>query len=107
MILAFETEELRTICEDPDVATTRLGAAIASQLRGRLADIRAATSISDLLVGNPRLSGSCSENLSIDLDPEVYMVWTANHVTARTQPDGHIDWSRVSRVRLLKIEVSS
>jgi hypothetical protein len=107
MILAFETEELRTVCEDPDVAATLLSAAIASQLRGRLADLRAGTSISDLLVGNPRLGGTRSENLTIDLAPEVHMVWTANHVNTKTRVDGHIDWSRVSRVRLLKIEVSN
>jgi hypothetical protein len=106
MILAFEIEELRTICEDSDFATKRFGAAVASQLRGRLADVRAAMSSADLLVGNPRFSGQRSEYLTIDLGPEEFMVWTANHVTAKLDANGQVDWTRVTRVRLLNIEVA-
>ena len=104
MILAFETKPLRTLCEDPDVAVTTLGPELALQLRGRLADLRAATSIADLLVGNPRLEGSSADILRIDLQPERVMVWTPNHVTIKTLPDKRVDWQQVSRIRLLRIE---
>lgn len=107
MIVAFESKQLRTICEDPDVAVTRLGQEIAHRLRGRVADIRAATNVSDLLVGNPRLQGSSLELLVVDLGDEARMVWKANHVSPRTLPDGNTDWSQVSRVKLLKIEEAS
>jgi len=105
MIVAFETERLRTICEDPAVAVKALGASTAANLRGRLADIRAATKIEDLLVGRPRLSGQSDEYLIISLGEERNMVWTPNHVTARTMADGKTDWTRVTRVRLLRLEV--
>jgi hypothetical protein len=107
MIVAFETKQLRTICEDPDLAETRLGPEVAHLLRGRVADIRAATRMSDLLVGNPRHNGASLELLLVDLGNEARMVWKANHVSPRTLPDGMTDWSQVSRVKLLKVEEAS
>lgn len=104
MILAFETKRLRALCEDPDKAGAQLGAEVALQLRGRLADLRAATSLSDLLVGNPRLLGTAGEILVINLGPQAVMTWTPNHVRARLRPDDMVDWAHVSRIRLLRIE---
>src|SRR5689334_21611824 len=106
MIVAFETEKLRTTCEDPQVAKKELGSAAAAQLRGRLADVRAAASTADLLVSNPRFAGALDQLLLIDLGEEGHMTWTANYVTARADEDGKTDWTRVSRVKLLGIEES-
>lgn len=105
MIVAFQTEKLRAICEEPAAAAKGLGPATASDLRGRLADVRAATDTDDLLVGNPRFAGERGEYLIIDLGDRATMTWTPNHVTPRTTPTGDTDWTRVTRVRLLEIEV--
>jgi proteic killer suppression protein len=105
MIVAFETEKLRAICEDPAVAAKEFGVAAATHLRGRLADMRAGTSTDDLLVGNPRFDGPLNELLIIDLGDQVQMTWTPNHVTAKTTTDGKVDWTRVTRIRLLRVEV--
>lgn len=104
MLVAFQTKKLRRVCEDESVASAMLGPTVAAQLRERLADIRAASTTDDLLVGSPRVGASNSTLLTIDLGPNSHMTWTANHVTPRTNEDGDIDWSRVTRIRLLKIE---
>jgi len=105
MIVAFRTEKLRAICEDPAIAAKELGSETAVHLRGRLADVLAATATGDLLVGNPRFAGDVGEYLIIDLGDMGTMTWTPNHVTSRTTPDGDTDWARVTRVQLLRIEV--
>jgi hypothetical protein len=105
MIVAFETEKLRKICEDPDVAENGLGATAATFLRARLADIRASSTTDDLIVGNPRFEGSAEEYLVIDLGGRGLMVWTPNHVTPKTDADGHTEWTRVTRIRLLRLEI--
>lgn len=103
MIVAFQTESLRRVCENESVASEKLGTVVAAHLRERLADIRAATTVSDLPVGNPRIRGACSELLLIDLGPDSYMTWISGHVTPRTKQDGTIDWSQTTRIRLLEI----
>lgn len=104
MIVAFQTDMLRTVCEDDSVAITKLGAPTAALLRERLSDIRAAASIDELFVGNPRLSGEKMEFLTIDLGIDARFVWTVNHVNVPINDDGKVDWTRTSRIRLVKIE---
>lgn len=104
MIVAFQTETLRRICEDDTVATAQLGAPAASALRARLSDVRAASTIDDLFVGGPRLSGPMEELLTIDLGTHARSVWTANHVQLPMTEDGLVDWTRTTRVRLTSIE---
>lgn len=103
MIVAFQTEKLRRICEDDTVATAQLGAPVAAALRERLADVRAASTIDELLVGRPRLSGQKGELLTLDLGTDAKSVWTVNHVPQRMNEDGLVDWTRTTRVRLIKI----
>ena len=103
MIVAFETETLRLMCEDPTVAVQKLGAPTAQALRERLSDVRAASSPADLFVGSPRFEGAKEEQLIIDLTPGIESVWEANHLRSRQTGDGLTDWTQVSRVRLISI----
>lgn len=104
MIIAFETKRLRTICEDDKVATKELGPVVADALRERLADLRAADLINELIVGNPAISGSDGSTLTISLTTDTRTVWSPNHVHDRRSANGDIDWDQTSRVRLLSIE---
>lgn len=106
MIIAFETKKLRTICEDDMVATKELGQAVADALKERLADVRAAESIADLIVGTPQTSGTDESTLTITLTLSAKTVWTPNHVSQPCRDDGRINWDRINRVRLLSIERS-
>ena len=104
--LAFATKSLRTICESQANAKRELGPHVAEALKHRLADLHAATSPKDLLVGRPReLDGSGPKRpMAIDLIDGHRIVFSANHPKPPTTESGDLDWSKVSRVKLLRIE---
>lgn len=105
MQLAFETRELRTICENEVQAVRELGPEVAQSLKRRLADLDAATSIEDILVGNPRtLDAEHSHCMAIDLCNGYFVVFCPNHATNPVTATGVPDWKRTSRIRLLRIE---
>jgi proteic killer suppression protein len=102
--LAFSTQELRTLCEAEAAADRRLGASAGGALRRVLADLRAASQMAEFI----ELTGSCPtgdsrDQLVIDLVDGAIVVLGPNHVkTPRTTSRG-IDWSQVSRVKILRI----
>ncbi len=101
--LAFETKELREICENEAEARRRLGNAVAEALKHRLADLDAATSPRDLIGGKPRL-GPDARTMTLDLCEGCHVVFTHNHPNNPTKSTGEVDWEKVSRVRILRIE---
>jgi toxin HigB-1 len=103
--LAFESRALRITCEDEREAQRELGPAVAETLKHRLADLHAATSIHDLVAGNPRLLIDGNEEaLIVDLTEGFHVVLEANHARSPLTKAGRLDWDRVSRVKLLRIE---
>ncbi len=104
MELAFDTEELRTVCELESQAVTRFGHEVAMSLRHRLADLAAASAVAELPVGNPHLERrEGGELLFIDLARQKRLVLVANHRRNPTLGDGSIDWNRVRRLKLIEI----
>lgn len=104
MELAFETEDLRTMCERESEAVSALGPEVARALRHRLADIAAASAVSELPAGNPRvIPGNSNELLYVDLGAEHFLALVPNHRRNPTTEDGSVDWSRVWRLKLIKI----
>ncbi|GAA4421282.1 hypothetical protein GCM10023169_13990 [Georgenia halophila] len=103
MIIAFETKWLREVCEDGAVAVKELGSPAAEALQQRLADLRAAERISDLIVGNPRTSGAGDATLTITLTDTVDTIWLVNHASPPREEGGRVDWTRTRRVRLCEI----
>ncbi len=104
MELAFESRTLRTVCESETSAQRELGPTVAEVLKHRLADLRAATSINDLVAGNPRLSdGGDDQHLIIDLASGYNIVLGANHPKNPLTEAGRLNWAMISRVKLLWI----
>ena len=102
--IAFNSIELRTICESEAHAKTAFGAQVAEVLKHRLADIRAATSINDLIAGKPRIIDGKDQHMAIDLCNGYRIVICANHLKNPTMKSGRLNWSKVSRVKILQIE---
>ena len=100
--LAFETKELRNICENEAEAKRQFGNAVAEVLKHRLADLDAATSPRDLIAGNPRI-GPSNDVMTVDLSEDYHLVFTPNHPHNPTKAAGDIDWGKVSRIRILQI----
>jgi hypothetical protein len=100
--LAFETKWLRDICESEERARIELGAASSEALKHRLADLVAAKSVRDLLAGRPRFCDN--QNMVIDVGTTHHIVLKANHVEDPMMDSNNVDWDRVSRLKILRIE---
>lgn len=101
MELAFDSERLRSICEDQSLATQEVGSEVAEALKRRLADLRAANSITDLLAGHPRV---IAEHLVIDLGMGYSLTLQANHPRNPVNAEGGLNWTIVSRLKVLRID---
>jgi plasmid maintenance system killer protein len=99
--IAFASRRLRALCENDRKAIKEFGTEVAAILRRRLADIRAATSISDLVTGNVQLSEDemqCS--LSVGAES---LIMRSNHSTPPLTKEGKLDWTAVERVQILRV----
>jgi proteic killer suppression protein len=104
--LAFGSRRLREICEKQESALLELGETVAEALRTRVADLRAANSMSDLIAGSPRrVTRSHKEHFILDLCDGQVLVFRSNHL--RDQKTVVIDWNKVTRVQILQIEADA
>jgi len=107
MIIAFASTDVRDICEDAGAGDQSIGREAGRMLRDRLADIRAAVTLGDLMVGNPRTGGEDGRELRIDLTDAKTLVLIANHVALpQGRPGTGVDWTRVSYVKVIGVESS-
>lgn len=105
MQIAFGSRELRTLCEDEARASEELGEVRARALKNRLADLRAAVVAPELPAGRPRrLDGADSNLIALDLADGWRLVFAANHKRNPITESGSVDWEKVSRVKILRIE---
>lgn len=104
MEIAFNTLTIRSLCEDEAEAEKYFGKDLSQALKRRLADIRAATSISDLVVGTPSpLSNGDRDKMCIELSPWTHLVFCANHRKNPCTDGGEIDWKKVTRIKIMAI----
>jgi len=99
--LGFQTEALRNICEKEKIAKKRLGASVADALKRRLADLQSIDSVDELPLAKPKKN---SNNCTIDLTDGWRLVLAGGHGQNPTLSSGKIDWSQVTRVKIITIE---
>lgn len=105
MEISFAKKSLRSTCESKAKAEATFGIEAAVMLQRRLADLIAATSVKDLIAGNP--SGANKKNdteIAIDLGGRFSIVLTPNHMVMPLLKSGATDWKKVHRIKILKIE---
>ena len=106
MNLAFRNAGHPALCECQSKAERAFGIKAATRLRERLADIRAAESVTELVAGQPReIQEGRRRHFAVDLANGYRMVFCANHVRIPVNETDRVDWSRVTRVKILQIEV--
>jgi hypothetical protein len=102
--LAFETKEVREICEVQLTAEAQLGIPTARSLRARLADLRAAHFATEILAGSPHVLTDVPPGLvHLLLDDGYLLAYCANHVVNPTKDTGELDWASVGRVKILSV----
>jgi proteic killer suppression protein len=103
--LAFESKSLRAICESEVEARLKLGERVAGALKHRIADLQAAISVKDLVAGRPEVvDESKGKEMAINLCDGQRLIFTANHAKYPKGEDNNLDWTRVSRIKLVRIE---
>ena len=105
--LAFSTKALRTLCESEVAATDKLGTERAEGLKRRLADLRAAHHAGEVVAGRPRQAADSEDHLEVDVSAGSSLVLSSNHTTTPRLDSGAVDWSNVTRVKVLRIETDN
>lgn len=82
-----------------------MGPAVSKKLKRRLADLRAAVSVQDLIAGQPcELDGPHEKRIALQLAKSYRLLLSPNHSVLPKLESGKLDWAKVSRVKLLRIE---
>jgi hypothetical protein len=102
--LAFQDENLRKVCESPVSAKRKYGEVAGPSLHARLADLKAADSPADLVEwGFAEFDKMCSDQIVIFIDDRYHVRAAANHKPPPGR-SGQLDWTQVTRVKILSIE---
>lgn len=105
MEIAFQSRLLRDCCESEDMLEARFGEEAAAAIIRRLADLRAATTIADLAVGNPcELDAGTNPTLCIDLADGYRVLLRANHLNLPRTSTGALSWPEITRLKVISIE---
>ena len=101
MDIRFRDEKLRKLCEIGAHAERKLGSECAKRLRSRLSDLDAAACVTELRAGRPHpLTGDRTGQFALNLDRSRRLVFAPAQEPYPHLPDGGIDWSRVTAVRI-------
>ncbi len=102
MELAFATKALRSLSEDHDSAVGKFGEKAAADLRARIADLRAADSVADIVAGSPQFFDD-DPRMTISVLDTIEIVLRPNHVKMPRLAEGGVDWHHVRRLRIDKL----
>lgn len=104
LFITFQSKKLRTICESMHEANEIFGDKVASRLRSRLSDLSVTDNILLLPVGSPEVCFEDGEEcITITILGDVKMGFVCGNTVQPKNQDNTINWSRVSRIRLVFI----
>ncbi|WP_262190162.1 killer suppression protein HigA [Serratia grimesii] len=104
MYITFQSKKLRAICENMHNANEILGEKLASKLRSRLSDIAVVENLLLLPVGSPKVGFEDGEEcITITLLSDMKLGFVCGHTIQPKNQDNTINWSQVSRIRLVFI----
>lgn len=102
--IAFAKKPLRQLCESERTARRALGATVAERLKRRLADLRAANCVKDLVAGRPReLHSAPAGQIAVELGEGFQLIFSPNHSVIPLMHGTRVDWSKVNRVKIISI----
>lgn len=102
MDVGFETERLRELCESRSASHTRAPANVVEQLHARLADIRAATCASDLIVARAAVDARPPGRVRFRLGEGYELLCAGSVARPYLTADGLVDLERMRRVMVMK-----
>lgn len=102
--IAFETKQLRDVCESQKNAERQMTLPAAEALRACLADLGAASNVSEFRL--VRVDSKNTENGSVvdaPLADGIVLRLRQNHVDHPVSINSSTDWSQVSRIKIVSI----
>lgn len=104
MDIFFAGDDLERLCSTQREQNKRLGGKGAKKLRTRLADLMAASTVTDLVTGRPHpLKGDRAGQFAVDLDGGRRLVFEPAHEPIPQRDDGSVAWAQVTAVRVVLI----
>lgn len=106
MDILFATPQLRDLINTSRLLQKEFGAENARKVRRRLDDLHSATTLEDLRYAPGRLhelSHNRKGQLAMDLFQGKRLVFVPAHDPPPLKPDGGLDWSHVTQIRILEI----
>src|SRR5262249_34786890 len=105
--VVFSASKLQMECNDTKLRVWRYGPRRAALIQRRLDELRAADVLEDIrhLPGLRchELTGDRDGQLSVDLDHPYRLLCEPANVPIPCKPDGGLDWSQVTAVRILEV----
>lgn len=77
MLLSFETQRIRSLCESGGAASKAFGPELAAVLRNRLADLRAAETLDELIACEVKASPEAPYHLEISIGNDLKLIFVA------------------------------
>jgi len=100
----YSSADLKAICEQEKLMIRHYGKPCSRKLRTRLADLRAASSVAELVAGHPHpLKGDRAGQFALDLTGGKRLVFEPANKPVPKRKDKSIDWSLVTKIRIVFI----
>jgi len=108
MNIIFKSRGLEKECNQQDLLLRRHGAKRAMLIRRRLDELKAAQTLDIMRFLPParchELKAGRAGELSVDLDHPYRLIFKPDHNPLPTKPDGGLDWTQVTSIRILGVE---
>ncbi|MBP9892998.1 MAG: killer suppression protein [Planctomycetes bacterium] len=107
MVISFDTEKLKKLCNDTKALIKAFGAVCAKKIRRRLDDMGAAATLEvcrSLPGQYHELKGDRKWQVAVHVEEPRRLVFFPAHDPIPTKKDGGLDWNLVTAVRVLAIE---
>ncbi|VXD18943.1 hypothetical protein [Marinoscillum sp. 108] len=104
MTISFENIELLEVCEKEEHALKAFGEETSRRLFARISDLMSVEFVSEIPLGNPRTYGEATDQLMINIDENYVLVFGPAHPKNPYLENGQLDWSKIYRIKVLKIE---
>lgn len=99
----FRERRLQRDCEDPKLLSRRFGQ-FATPLRRRLAQLRAAEVLADVVLGNPHpLRGNRAGQFAVTITQNYRLIFELADDPLPLLDDGTVDIAQVSAIRILEV----
>lgn len=104
MNIYYKISKLKKLCLVSKKSEKKLGPQSAKKLRSRLADIDAASNVSELIAGRPHpYTGDKTGLFSLDLHDGNRLIFEPKEEPQPLKDDGSIDWTMVESINIVFI----